>query len=326
MRLVRPFLEVLREKGLPARSFRFLAHGSADARISAETAMGLLDQAVRLTGDPDIGLRAALHTAEGGYDALEYAAASCPTVRAGLELFQRCFHLFNAAADLRLEQDRGRMLLSLHQTPEMSRPAIDFSMGALYLSYTRWCGDGPLKWEIGLAYPQPESLAIHARLFGDTSRIRFDSPVNGFWLEDSELHASPQRPDPRLHRLLLGCIQSQLDELPQEESISQRTRRMILEELATGDPSASHIAERLGVSRRTLTRMLEEEGTSFKSLLGDVRCGLSLHYLITRNLGISDIVSRLGYSEPAAFHKAFKRWFGSAPIEYLRGHRVGQGG
>ena len=318
MRVVRPFLKVLHEKGLPARSYRYLVRADADTRIDSTAAMDLLDRAVQITDDPALGLRAAMHMEAGGYDVMEYAASTCATIREGLDVLRRSFRLISDAGELRIQQDGDRAMLSLHLPGPMGRAAIDFTMGAWYRCHARWCGESPGRWEICFSYPEPENLEMYRVVFGGTSRIRFAAGFDGFAFESSELDQAPPRSDPRLKHVLVGYIEAQLHGIPDHESITQRTRRLILEELRGGDPSARYIAQRLGVSRRTLTRLLEEERTSFKELLGDLRCGLALHYLIVRNFEISEIVRRLGYSEPAAFNKAFKRWFKRPPIEYLR--------
>jgi AraC-like DNA-binding protein len=66
------------------------------------------------------------------------------------------------------------------------------------------------------------------------------------------------------------------------------------------------------VGRRTLQRRLHEEGLSFLSVFDDVRATKAKAYLDV-NLPIAEVGSRLGFAQPAAFHKAFKRWTGMPP-------------
>jgi AraC-like DNA-binding protein len=79
------------------------------------------------------------------------------------------------------------------------------------------------------------------------------------------------------------------------------------------------IASRLGTSPRTLQRRLrEEEQTSHKQLLDEIRHALALRYLDTEGLSIGEAAFLLGFSEPSAFHRAFKRWTGATPGAYRR--------
>jgi AraC-like DNA-binding protein len=75
------------------------------------------------------------------------------------------------------------------------------------------------------------------------------------------------------------------------------------------------------MSGRTLTRRLEDEGTTFKDLLDDLRKSLSLRYVGSTDLGLSEIAFLLGFSQSAAFHRAFKRWTAQTPLEYRRARR-----
>jgi AraC-like DNA-binding protein len=62
--------------------------------------------------------------------------------------------------------------------------------------------------------------------------------------------------------------------------------------------------------------MLSDEGTSFRQILSEVRRELASRHLIEQRLAIGEIAFLLGFSEPSAFHRAFKRWTGHAPLTY----------
>ena len=93
-------------------------------------------------------------------------------------------------------------------------------------------------------------------------------------------------------------------------------------ELSRGRLTANQVAGQLRMSRRTLCRKLESEGTSFTALLADLRQRLALQYVGSHDLGLSEIAFLLGFSEAAAFHRAFKRWTGQTPLEYRRACRA----
>jgi AraC-like DNA-binding protein len=109
-----------------------------------------------------------------------------------------------------------------------------------------------------------------------------------------------------------------LAELPKAESLTERVRALITEQLVAGEPSAERIARALHMSRRTLARKLDQEGTSFKDLLEGTRRHLALRYVGGHDLGMTEIAFLLGFSQAAPFHRAFKRWTGQTPLEYRR--------
>jgi AraC-like DNA-binding protein len=70
-------------------------------------------------------------------------------------------------------------------------------------------------------------------------------------------------------------------------------------------------------SRRTLHSQLATEGTTYKRLVDDLRRRVALQQLEKRRLGVDEIAFLLGFSDSAAFYRAFKRWTGRTPQEYL---------
>jgi AraC-like DNA-binding protein len=72
------------------------------------------------------------------------------------------------------------------------------------------------------------------------------------------------------------------------------------------------------MSTRTLQRRLAEEGTSFRGLLDDVRRTAAARHLRTPGLSNAEVAYVLGFSELAAFQRAFRRWYGVTPGEFRR--------
>jgi YesN/AraC family two-component response regulator len=97
-------------------------------------------------------------------------------------------------------------------------------------------------------------------------------------------------------------------------------RRLLAEELAEGEPTLEHLSRRLHMSARTLHRRLAEERTTFRSVVMMLRQELAERGLREPHLPIGEIAFRLGFSEPSAFHRAFKRWTGWQPLAYRRVH------
>jgi AraC-like DNA-binding protein len=73
------------------------------------------------------------------------------------------------------------------------------------------------------------------------------------------------------------------------------------------------------MSPRTLRRKLEQEGTSFRELIDELRAHAAIKYVRDTDLTIEDVAYALGFSDAAAFRHAFRRWTKSAPHEYRRG-------
>ena len=96
----------------------------------------------------------------------------------------------------------------------------------------------------------------------------------------------------------------------------EQLRRAIGEALRTGVPSLAELASALGTSERTLRRRLGEHGWSYRALLDATRMDLARCYVRDRGLPLAEVAFLLGFSEPSAFHRAFKRWAGMTPREF----------
>ncbi|WP_407531049.1 helix-turn-helix domain-containing protein [Methylobacterium oryzisoli] len=85
--------------------------------------------------------------------------------------------------------------------------------------------------------------------------------------------------------------------------------------------SKTEVAEAIGIHRRTLSRWLKSEGTSFRQVVKDARFSLAAQLLIDTNMSLTEISAALEFSEPAAFTRAFRRWTGMTPSVWRRKHR-----
>ena len=100
---------------------------------------------------------------------------------------------------------------------------------------------------------------------------------------------------------------------------SVRVRRILMDDLGQTALTPAAVARALDVSTRTLSRRLAAEGTSFRHILDQARCELAMALLHDGSLSVGDIAFFLQYSEPAAFHRSFRRWTGQTPRAFRQG-------
>jgi AraC-like DNA-binding protein len=316
MRVVQPFVKALTRRGLDPRALQVLEQRDPDARIEAAVAVDLLRISVRISGDEALGLAAALETAPGDYGELEYAVASCSTARDGLDYLRRHYFLLDEASAFDISCEGQRVRVSLRQPPDLvTRAGVDFALSMFYLSYVRWVGEKPLEYEVEFPYAQPLDLTYHRSVFGPETRLHFDTGSSAVVFRSSDLDRSLRYSDPKLHALLATQI-GERSPGSFEASLTGRVRARIWEELHDGCPSIEGVARRLAMSSRSLARKLEEEGTSFKQLLCDVRRACAVRYLLLDDCTVEQVSQRLGYQGRGAFHRAFRSWFGQTPASY----------
>jgi AraC-like DNA-binding protein len=83
--------------------------------------------------------------------------------------------------------------------------------------------------------------------------------------------------------------------------------------LHAGTADIDTVATKLGMSRSTLFNRLKDEGTTFTKVLDELRHNMALDYLQGKKVSVNETAYLVGFSEPAAFSRAFKRWTGKSP-------------
>ena len=111
-------------------------------------------------------------------------------------------------------------------------------------------------------------------------------------------------------------LQKRLSEMDLDDSFAAKVRSALTELLPSGEGTADDVADKLGVSKRTLQRKLLEENTSFQKQLNGTRELLAKHYLRNTEMSSDEIAFLLGYQEINSFLRAFNVWTGMSITEY----------
>lgn len=109
------------------------------------------------------------------------------------------------------------------------------------------------------------------------------------------------------------ALRRRLAELDASATTADRVRAALLEGLPSGKLEMNDVARRLALSKRTLQRRLEAEGTSYQEVLRVTREALALHYLERTQVTSAEISFLLGFEEPNSFFRAFTEWTGRTP-------------
>lgn len=108
-------------------------------------------------------------------------------------------------------------------------------------------------------------------------------------------------------------LRRRLSELDATATTAERLRAVLLELLPANAATIENAAERLGMSKRTLQRRLEDEGENFRALVNGTREGLARHYLSNTTMSGGEIAFLLGFEDPNSFYRAFQDWTGQTP-------------
>lgn len=266
--------------------------------------------------DVDFGLHAAETLPVGVYGVLEYATISSPTILDTLERVTRYYRLMGAMSDMGLDVARDRARVTLRSVlsidPARLRHYHEYTFAFLVMRGRMLGGDAVAPSEVRFAHPEPASTAEHARIF--RAPVRFAQPTNELVVPRAVLdvplrtaNAAASAALQQAGETILGA--GAVDAL-------EATRAATRAALEGGDVSLEAVARRLGIGARTLQRRLREHGTSYARLLDDVRDETARRWIAQRTMSFGEIAFGLGFSEPSAFHRAFKRWTGLTPRDY----------
>ncbi|HET9987214.1 MAG TPA: AraC family transcriptional regulator, partial [Kofleriaceae bacterium] len=279
----------------------------------------LWNEAADRSGDPDFGLHAAEAVRPGMFDVLDYVTRTAPTARAALERLARYNRLEHDVAVFSIidAPDVTRVEHAFRVVDVQCRHSAEFTLACLVVVGSQITGRPLRARAVEFRHAAPERTREHARIFGATPT--FGAKVNAIDLDPAALARPVPTADPMLSKVIERHAEALLAALPvQAEKTIDRVRAMLAVALREGPPSLADIAEQLHMSERSLQRRLAEEDATFDTVLDDLRHSLSLRYLAERQIAISEVAYLVGYSEPSAFHRAFKRWTGSTPTELRR--------
>jgi AraC-like DNA-binding protein len=168
-----------------------------------------------------------------------------------------------------------------------------------------------------LPYAEPEYVGEYERIFG--CPIQFEAGGAALSFEPSVLDQAQPSASTHLYRLLREEADAFLDYGSAHAPVLAKVQRLLKSDPSLADGGYQGIARRLGTSARGLRRKLNREGTTLFALIEQARMDKASYLLSETEVPIKDIAERLGYSEPSAFHRAFKRWMGMTPRSFKLG-------
>jgi AraC-like DNA-binding protein len=169
----------------------------------------------------------------------------------------------------------------------------------------------PFILEVHVTHAEPSYRSEYDRIF--QCPVKFGTEWNALRM-DPELATYRVRLQPQyVFGVLSGRAEQLLKDLEQSKTDRGRVEALLMPILHTGEISMDMIAGKMGVSRQTLFRRLKDEGVTYEQVLDELRHRLALHYLDGRKVSVNETGYLVGFSEPSAFSRAFKRWTGKSP-------------
>lgn len=285
----------------------------------------LADAAAHQLGDPFLGINLAAGAERGSYGVVDFVAASAPTVREALHRLIRYQRLVNTAVTFSIEEKDGRAILEhrlLGATSALGRHGNEYTVATLvrrFRDLSRTTFVPQCAW---FAHARPADVSAIIAALG-TDDLRFDAGCNGFSFPQPFLEAPIPSADGALLRVLDGYAARLVPATPPADDVRARVEHQVRLRLPSGRIDIQSVSSTIAMSARSLQRRLEEIGTSYQEVVDDVRRTQALKHIADPKLSVSEVAFLVGYSEPRAFLRAFKRWTGTSPQRHRRQQRVG---
>jgi AraC-like DNA-binding protein len=221
-----------------------------------------------------------------------------------------------AGGRFQLRRDRGQLwFIDTRRNPNDFPELTESAFARMACTMRQSLNGRSAYTTVRVTHARPEYHAEYERIF--QAPVVFSSDRNGLQL-DQELVASFQPPKAPEYasRVLKGHAEALLERLQGTGSIRRRVEELLTPMLQSGEVSIAAVAAQLCCSRQTLFRKLQAEGVTFEETLDDLRRRLATDYLDAKQASVKETARLVGYSDAAAFSRAFKRWTGQSPRKY----------
>jgi AraC-like DNA-binding protein len=319
-----PVQQVLAERGL---DFRALARRAGidpdlpskpDARGSVPKLQKLWRLASEESGDPLFGLRVGLAARPAVFHALGLGVMSSGTVLAALRRIERYSRLLSTNGRLVVVDRVGEVALEGRRAEnqvEISVATFD-AFAVILCRLLKLCaGSLGVPRRVRLPHAAPPDVTPFAEALG--CPVHFDADTIAFEFDAQAARQPVPSGNPNLAAEADRLAERYLEQL-EPETVAARVRALIIQAMPSGEIEQVDIARSLHQSTSTLQRRLRREGTSFQDVLTRARREKAIEYLRSGEHSLADITFLLGFADQSNFTRAFRRWTGKTPREFLR--------
>ena len=312
--------EILRAARFP---FDPLRQDAQTSFVSREQYSRLCVVLFRELGDESGGVMPDVQTPVGTTRLIALSMINSPNLvaalRRGIE-FNACCRVRQGAAivnELLVDSEGKEATLTYFSSDDS--PETQHSVLCNLAMWMRFCG-----WLIGqhidvstaaCAGPQPTFTAGIRHFF--PCPVSYDQQVNSVTFSARHLEAELLRNEADLVEFLkLAPYHIVIEPLASTLSITHRIREILGEDFREEMPSFEELTALLNMSARTLRRRLEKEGTSYQRIKDNARRDVAISMLSRDGMTVSEVAEQVGFSDPSAFHRSFKKWTGQSPGSY----------
>ncbi|MCL7944093.1 AraC family transcriptional regulator [Marinobacter sp. ATCH36] len=295
------------------------ALGQPETRISIPRFMRMGQAAITLTGNPAFGLTMGQLSRPVDAGIAGLAAQCAPTAGEAI-------HTLIHFAPLTSRNSRG-----IPWTTDGGRDAYFYSIkpynvfnffvvDSVLAAWTQFLriitGQNRVIERVTIEYPSQGQDAVFEQWFG--CPVKFGAQRNSLRLAPGIRDMASLQAQAAMFEKLSGECQRDFLRIRAGWTTGDRVKDLLPPLLQGDTPTLAAVAGKLGVAPWTLQRQLTDEQTGFRELVDETRQELAVEYIRETRASLSEISWLLGFANPAAFHKAWRRWFATSPGEHRK--------
>jgi AraC-like DNA-binding protein len=288
------------------------------ARFPAAAVIELWRIAAEASRDPGFGLTVASFWHPTTLHALGYSWLASNNLAEAFARSLSYIRIVNTTARGILQVEEGdeyyRVIVgrnSYHNDP--ADAAVDAVMAMLMIMCRAAYGKSFKVIRVSFRHREPSNRERFDELF--KAPIRFAEEEDALYIDPEIVRKPLATSNPELVRINNRIVTDYLAQLDRSD-LGMRVRSKLIERLPAGHFSEAEIASAINFSQRSLQRKLREQGMTFTQLVENTRRELSLQYVRDPNYSFNEVAFLLGFTEPANFSRAFKRWYGRSPSQF----------
>jgi AraC-like DNA-binding protein len=284
-------------------------------RLTTAQVAALFHEAVKLTGNPAVGLTVARFMHPSTIHALGYSLLASSTLRDCCERLVNYFRLASEQGDIRISEEDDRFCISIHDLAEgVAFETIDAWHAFLVRLFRLLYKPDFAPTAVSLARPCPPGYeAQYEKSFH--APVTFDAPYCEICLDRTVVDEPLMGGNREIAHQNDRIIEDYLAALDKADIIA-RVKQIIIQSLSSGNCNKQRVANEMAMSPSALQQKLAERNSSFQDLLNQVRQSLALAYMEQARVSITEMSFMLGFADTSSFTRAFRRWTGKSPRDY----------
>ncbi|MCW8889817.1 MAG: AraC family transcriptional regulator [Sedimenticola sp.] len=291
----------------------------AGCRVSLLKAYSLFNELKECYPDSDLGIWLARGFTPRKANIIGSLFMETRNLRESMEMMHRYLKLLTNNVTFTVTEYKNSVVFNFDVEPKklLHSSVTEFYIFACYFWALRYTGDKTLSIKKAFFnYDEPAHAYIYQQLEPEME-MYFGQAKNSLLMERSAFYRENINYSAKRQQSLLARAGVLIDTYNGRKDYSTQVVRQIHYVLPGERPTIESVSKEMRVTSRTLRRKLKEEGYTFRDLLDSVRKELAKSMLNDRQLRIEEIAYFLGYDEYTSFSRAFRKWFGIPPSQYL---------